>query len=70
MAIAPLRKKYLGETLVAQGVITQAQLNECIKEQTDTKEKLGNILLQKGYVTKDVLLNGAEIGRASCRERV
>ena len=57
MAIAPLRKKYLGETLVAQGVITQAQLNECIKEQTDTKEKLGNILLQKGYVTKDVLLN-------------
>lgn len=57
MAIAPLRKKYLGETLVAQGVITQAQLNECIDEQSETKEKLGNILLQKGYVTKDVLLN-------------
>ncbi|MCL2144138.1 MAG: Flp pilus assembly complex ATPase component TadA [Endomicrobia bacterium] len=57
MAIAPLKKKYLGETLVAQGVITQAQLNECIDEQTETKEKLGNTLLQKGYVTKDVLLN-------------
>ena len=57
MAIAPLKKKYLGETLVAQGVITQAQLNECILEQGETKEKLGNLLLQKGYVTKDVLLN-------------
>lgn len=57
MAIAPLKKKYLGETLVAQGVITQAQLTECIQEQNATKEKLGNILLQKGYVTKDVLLN-------------
>ncbi|MDR1195681.1 MAG: Flp pilus assembly complex ATPase component TadA [Endomicrobium sp.] len=57
MAIAPLRKKYLGETLVSQGVITQAQLNECIGEQNETKEKLGNILLKKGYVAKDVLSN-------------
>ena len=57
MAIAPLRKKYLGETLVSQGVITQDQLNKCILKQEETKEKLGTILLQSGYVTKDVLLN-------------
>ncbi|MCL2334892.1 MAG: Flp pilus assembly complex ATPase component TadA [Endomicrobia bacterium] len=57
MAIAPLRKKYLGETLVSQGVISQDQLNKCILRQEETKEKLGTVLLQNGYVTKDVLLN-------------
>lgn len=55
MAIAPLRKKYLGETLVSQGVITQEQLDKAIEKQKETKEKLGNILLKEGYVTKDVL---------------
>lgn len=57
MAISPLKKKYLGETLVARGVISQEQLDQAIAKQQETKEKLGNILLQNGFVTKDVLLN-------------
>jgi len=57
MPIAPLKKKYLGETLVSQGVITQEQLNKCVLEQQETKEKLGGILLKNGFVTKEVLLN-------------
>ncbi|MDR1941818.1 MAG: Flp pilus assembly complex ATPase component TadA [Endomicrobium sp.] len=57
MAIAPLRKKYLGETLVSQGVISQEQLDKCVLVQQETKDKLGNILLKNGYVTKETLLN-------------
>ncbi len=57
MAIAPLKKKYLGETLVNRGVITQEQLDQCILQQKDTKDKLGTILIKNGYVTKDVLLS-------------
>jgi len=57
MAIAPLRKKYLGETLVGQGVITQEQLDKAILKQQETGEKLGSILLQSGAVNKETLLH-------------
>ncbi|MDR2191645.1 MAG: Flp pilus assembly complex ATPase component TadA [Endomicrobium sp.] len=56
MPIAPLRKKYLGETLVSQGIITQEQLDKAILKQQETGDKLGNILLESGYLSKDTLL--------------
>jgi type IV pilus assembly protein PilB len=61
MAIAPLRKKLLGEVLVADGTITQQQLLDATQEQQKTKEKLGTILLRKGLVTKDKLLKAMSL---------
>jgi len=61
MAIAPLRKKLLGEVLVSDGVITNEQLLEAAQEQEKTKEKLGTILLRKGFVTKEQLLNAMSL---------
>jgi type IV pilus assembly protein PilB len=56
MAIAALRKKYLGETLVGQGVITQEQLDKAILKQQENGEKLGNVLLSEGLVNRETLL--------------
>jgi len=56
MSIAPLRKKYLGEILIANNLVTKEQLKDALTEQQETKEKLGAILLKRGYVTEDVLL--------------
>ncbi|MCL2389628.1 MAG: Flp pilus assembly complex ATPase component TadA [Elusimicrobia bacterium] len=61
MAIAPLRKKLLGEVLVSEGVVTQEQLREVTEEQEKTKEKLGHILLRKGYVSKEKLLRAMSL---------
>ncbi len=41
----------LGESLVKNGVITQAQLDEALAEQKkNPQEKLGEILLRLGYL--------------------
>ncbi|MFW6134398.1 MAG: GspE/PulE family protein [Elusimicrobiota bacterium] len=50
MPIEPLRKKYIGEILLNQGVITEEQLERALNEQKNTNEKLGQILLRYGYV--------------------
>jgi len=56
MAIAPLRKKYLGEILLENKFITKEQLKEVLGEQQATREKLGTILLKRGLVSNDNLL--------------
>jgi len=43
----------LGRQLLEHGYITQAQLNEALKEQNRTGRLLGNILLDKGFVTHE-----------------
>jgi hypothetical protein len=46
----------LGETLVANGVITQQQLETALAEQKkNPKEKLGEILLRLGYLPMEEL---------------
>src|SRR5580704_13466248 len=45
----------LGEILVANGAITQAQLNHALAQQTRDKKPLGQILYQLKYVTDEVL---------------
>jgi len=56
MPIAPLRKKYLGEILIANNLITKEQLKQALGEQQSTKEKLGTLLLKHGFVTEENLL--------------
>ncbi len=51
-----IKRKYLGELLIGMGMITQAQLEECLKEQKGSGERLGRILRNKGYVTEQQLM--------------
>lgn len=51
----------LGDKLVSSGVITQAQLDECLKEQAASGKKIGEILVAKGFCTQaqiDAALKG------------
>lgn len=62
MGIAPLRKKYLGEILIANGLITKEQLREALAEQHETKEKLGVILIRHKYVNEEDILKALAFG--------
>lgn len=41
----------LGEKLIASKVITSQQLQEALNEQKKTGQRLGDILVSKGYAT-------------------
>ncbi|MBN1822756.1 MAG: Flp pilus assembly complex ATPase component TadA [Endomicrobiales bacterium] len=56
MAIAPLRKKYIGEILLENNFITKEQLKEALSEQQKTKEKIGTILIKRGYIKEEDLM--------------
>ncbi|MBT3320117.1 MAG: type II/IV secretion system protein [Clostridia bacterium] len=51
-----MKRKFLGELLVEVGMITNEQLDECLKIQVTSKERLGKILKSKGYVTDQQLM--------------
>lgn len=44
----PRRNKLIGETLVSAGLITQQDLNEALKRQVGTRERIVNILISMG----------------------
>jgi len=47
----------MGDRLIQQGYITQAQLEECLKLQKSSPgEKLGQVLIRKGYATEEQVL--------------
>lgn len=45
----------LGELLVTSGIISQAQLEEALQQQRDTRQRLGEIFLEKSFITEKVL---------------
>ncbi|MCS7230835.1 MAG: type IV-A pilus assembly ATPase PilB [Elusimicrobiota bacterium] len=47
----------LGDMLIAANIITPAQLEEALSLQRQTGEKLGQTLINLGYVSEDVLLS-------------
>lgn len=49
-----------GELLVMNGFITEEQLQECLREQAQTKRKLGTLLLEHGYITERQLVEVLE----------
>ncbi len=49
------KQQKLGDILVKQGVINRAQLTEALYEQRHRAEYLGNILLEKKFITLDEL---------------
>jgi len=48
-------RKRLGDLLVEGGLITPAQLQNALQEQKRTGERLGQILVNLGYITEDTL---------------
>ncbi|MDP2892577.1 MAG: GspE/PulE family protein [Bacillota bacterium] len=51
------RAKMMGEMLLEEGLITQDQLNEALRIQKTTRQKLGEILIEGGVVTEDQILD-------------
>ncbi len=46
-------KVRLGEILLQQGLLTEAQLNESLDEQRKSGRKLGRVFVEKGFVSED-----------------
>lgn len=46
----------IGEMLMDEEIITKEQLQECLQEQKITGEKVGEVMVRKGYVTHEVLM--------------
>lgn len=44
------KEELFGEMLVRHNIITRVSLNQSLKEQEKTKQKIGNILIDKGYI--------------------
>ncbi|ETT80071.1 type II secretion system protein E [Paenibacillus sp. FSL R7-277] len=55
-----IMKKRLGDLLVENGIISQAQLEEALVEQRKTKRKLGDLLITQGYITEQQLIEVLE----------
>ncbi len=50
-------KTRIGEILSKEGQITSSQLDEALKVHRKTKDRLSNILLNKGYIDPDTIIN-------------
>ncbi len=50
--VQKITRKRLGELLIAEGLVTQAQIEEALAQQERTGELLGEILVRTGYTTE------------------
>ncbi|SDH11541.1 type IV pilus assembly protein PilB [Aneurinibacillus thermoaerophilus] len=51
-----MEKKRLGDILIEMRIISEAQLQEALEEQKNTKMKLGDVLLKKGFINEQQLI--------------
>ncbi|MDD5017274.1 MAG: GspE/PulE family protein [Eubacteriales bacterium] len=51
-----IKRKYLGELLIDMGMVNKQQLDECLKEQRISGDRLGKIMKAKGFVTEQQLM--------------
>ncbi len=52
-----MAKKKIGDLLIEKGLITKAQLKECLQFQGFSGKRLGEVLTEKGFVTEDQLID-------------
>ncbi len=52
MAAEHQHRRLLGQMLLEQGLITPRQLSDALKAQRRTRQKLGRVLVDLGYVTE------------------
>ncbi|NPV28505.1 MAG: type II secretion system ATPase GspE [Firmicutes bacterium] len=57
---AGMHRRLLGDILVEYNLITPAQLEEALKVQRETGERLGEVLVRLGYVSEDDILEVLE----------
>jgi len=55
--VAEIKKIRIGDMLLSANAITDAQLQEALKEQKSTGQRLGRILTDLGFVDEDKMLN-------------
>jgi len=55
--MARIEKKLLGQSLVADGLVTQDQLNTALAEQKRTSDTLGYTLINLNYLNEQQLLD-------------
>jgi len=53
--LAVRTKLRLGELLVKRGLVTEEQVEECLKIQATSGKRLGDVLVERGYITKNML---------------
>ncbi len=58
--MATVFKQKIGDLLVQTGQITCEQLEDALKEHSKTKERLGNVLVKKGYISEQRLIETLE----------
>ena len=51
------QRKRLGEILVDQGFMTEAQIQECLEEQKRSGKQIGKLFIEKGYIDEQKLLD-------------
>ena len=57
MKIAGARKKIrVGDLLVEAGAITEEQLQEALAKQKESGGRIGNIIMQMGFISKELLI--------------
>ena len=66
MTAPPLKRRKLGELLIADGRLTEEQLSQALAYQHRHGGRLGAILLNMGFVTEETMINmlGTQIGIA------
>lgn len=50
-----LKELRLGELLIEEGLLTQVQLDQCLQDQRTSRKKLGQIVVERGFVTEDAV---------------
>ena len=50
-----LRQMWIGEILISRSLITRQELDTCLAAQSQSRKKLGQLLVENGYITEDVL---------------
>ena len=77
--MAIIQKRRLGEILVIANKINQAQLDEALKIQKEEGMKLGEVLVEKGFVTEYDIIHAIEqqigikevdLGNVQCDKKV
>jgi type IV pilus assembly protein PilB len=51
----------LGELLTNLGLVSAEQVGECLKDQKSSRKKLGEILIQKGFLSENALISALNI---------
>ncbi|MFQ5743747.1 MAG: ATPase, T2SS/T4P/T4SS family [Acidobacteriota bacterium] len=50
-----LRQMWLGEILISRGLVSREQLDRCLAAQKESRQKLGQLLIENDYISEDAL---------------